>query len=277
MDGATENANKKRKLDEPYVRTKDHILRKFNGRPPSLTIHLHQTHFKFEGQDGSFAYDSEMKFILEHVRRGTMPHQMMQELLENSAQFYDGCLIVEVHNHRAKEGKDKGRHDSAADEDTVKFSMHNYNEHVTPSPNVPYPSKARTGDTPEKNERSSIEMPAPERPKEKEGPKIFTTVLFPTPLSQHHEINILANTPASEVRNKKRDTIQRPSSYSIAVSASDSNWSVISRNSNAISENVSGTRRLLRGPSRSSNSNRAAVVSRASGQSAGRAEVVRST
>ena len=204
MEGAAEQTGKKRKLNEPHVRTPEYILQKHNGKAPSLTIHLHPTHFKFEGQDGSFAYDSEMKFVLNHLRRNTVPHQMMQELLENNVLFYDGCLIVEVHNHRAKDSKDKGRHDSAADEDTVKYGMHNYNEHVTPSPMVPYPSKARTDETPEKPESSRSEMPAPEKPKEKEGPRIFTTVLFPTPLSQHHEILILANTPASEVRNKKR-------------------------------------------------------------------------
>ena len=201
MDGSTEQPGKKRRLDEPYVRDPQYILRKHRGKKPSLIIHLHPTHFKFEGQDGSFAYDSEMKFVLEHLKRKTVPHQMMQELLDGNVTFYDGCLIIEVHNHRAR---DKGRHDSAADDDTVKFSMHNYNSWVTPSPLVAFPSNARIDETPEKSESAGGEMAAPERPKEKDGPRITTIVLFPTPLSHHHEMLILANTPASDVRNKKR-------------------------------------------------------------------------
>ena len=205
MDASAEPAGKKRRLDEPHVRTAAYILRKHKGKPPSLTIHLHPTHFRFDSQDGSFAYDSPMKFVIGHLRKQTVPHEMMKEMLESNVPFYDGCLIVEVHNHRSKEGKDKGRHDSANDDDAVRFSMHNYTEHVTPSPMVPYPSKAaRTDATPAKNEGSSGDMAAPERPKEKEGPKITTIVLQPTPLSQHNELLILASTPASDVRSKKR-------------------------------------------------------------------------
>ena len=205
MDGgASEPAGKKRKLNEPYVRDSAYIFRKYKGKPPSLIVHLHQTHFRFDGQDGSFAYDSPMKFVIEHLRKHTVPHEMMEDLLVNNVPFYDGCMIVEVHNHRAKEGRERGRNDSGVGDDKVKFGMHNYNEHITPSPFVPYPSKARTDGTPEKVESAIGDMPAPERPKEKDGPKITTIVLHPTSLAQHHELLILASTPASDVRSKKR-------------------------------------------------------------------------
>lgn len=206
MEAASEPAAKKRKLAEPYVRDSEYILEKHKGKAPSLTVHLHQTHFRFEGQDGSFAYDSPMKFLVGHLRNQTVPHEIIEELLPPTVPWYDGCLIVEVHNHRAKAGKEKGRRDSASNDGTVKFSMHNYNEHVTPSPMAPFPSKARTDETPEKAESSSVEMPAPERPKDKEGPSIYTVVLHPTALSQHHELLILAKTPADQVRGKKRNS-----------------------------------------------------------------------
>ncbi|KAK3680753.1 Transcription factor spt20, partial [Vermiconidia calcicola] len=203
MDGMAGPAPKKRKvLEEPYVWADTYILQKHKGKAPSLTIHLHPTHFKFEGQDGSFTYDSEMKFLLGHLQRSTVPHQMMQELLENNVPFYDGRLIVEIHNHKTKAGKDRNRQDSAEGDDTVKFSMHNYNQHVTPSPLVPFPKKAAGVDgTPEKKERH---MAAPEKPKEKDGPRIYTRVLHPTDLSKHSEIILLANTPATEARSKKK-------------------------------------------------------------------------
>jgi transcription factor SPT20 len=199
-----EPASKKRKLDEPYVRDKDYILRKHKGKPVSLTLHLYPTHFKFEGQDGSFPYDGESRFILQHMQHNTVPHEMIEELLSSNVPWYDGCLIVEVHNHRNIEANGKARNDSANEENAEKFGMHNWNNGLTPSPMVPYPSEAKQAEEEEKRERTNGEMAAPEKPKEKEGPRIFTKVLFPTDLSKHHELLLLANTPASEVRTKKR-------------------------------------------------------------------------
>lgn len=196
-----ESAGKKRKLCEPYVRTSDYILRKHRGKPPSLAIHLHPTHFRFGGQDGSFAYDSPMKFVLEHLRRQTVPHEMLEELLANDIPFYDGCLIVEVHNYRIAGNKEKGRQNASSDN---KFSMHNYNEHVTPSPMGPYPSKADKSD---QHGADSGDTSAPEisnAAKPNEGPKVTTIVLHPTELTKHHELLILANTPASEALKKRK-------------------------------------------------------------------------
>ena len=196
--------SKKRKLEEPFVRTPEHILRKFKDSKPSLTIHLYPTHFKFEGQDGSFPFEGDASFVLKHLAHKTVPHEMAEELLTNNVTWYDGCLIVEVHNHRNVEGNRKTRLDSALDDNTEKFGMHNWNNGLTPSPMVAYPSQAKQAEEEEKKEQTSGEMAAPERPKEKDGPKVFTTVLFPTELSKHHEILVLANTPASELRGKKR-------------------------------------------------------------------------
>lgn len=72
------------------VKTTSYILKKFSKCPPSLIVHLHPTHFRFEQQDGSFPYNSEMKVIIEHIRAGTVPHDMMEELLRANVRFYEG-------------------------------------------------------------------------------------------------------------------------------------------------------------------------------------------
>jgi transcription factor SPT20 len=72
------------------VQTTGEILRKFRGHPPSLVLHLHPTHFRFDRQDGSFGYNSPMKIILEHIRAGTVPHDMLEELHTSNVKFYDG-------------------------------------------------------------------------------------------------------------------------------------------------------------------------------------------
>lgn len=208
MDTNEQAPNKRRKLEEPYVRDTDYILKKHSGKPPSMVIHLHDGYFRFDGQEGSFAYNSPMKEVLKHLREQTVPHNMLEELLRESVPFYDGCLIVEVHKHVGAAGKNEAKSDTKTGADTVKFSMHNYTEHVTPSPLAPYPAKAKASDEgSEKTASANGEMGAPERPskeKEKNGPKITTIVLHPTPLSRHHELLLLAQTPASELRSKKK-------------------------------------------------------------------------
>ena len=199
---APEQAVKKRKLSEPYVRSSQYILRKHKGKPASMTIHLHPSHFRFENQDGSFAYDSPMRFVLEHIQTSTVPHEILEELLSAKVQFYDGCLIVEVHNHRGAAGKKQSPRDKNADKE--KFSMHNYNEHITPSPYAPYPSKAQAAAEAQQQEKANNTTPERPKGKEKDGPSVTTVVLHPTEQTKHAEIMILARTPISELRNKKK-------------------------------------------------------------------------
>jgi hypothetical protein len=72
------------------VLTQEYILKKFDGNPPSLILHMHNTHFRFDQQDGNFGYNSEMRFILEHLKTKTVPHQMFEDLFSSGVQFYDG-------------------------------------------------------------------------------------------------------------------------------------------------------------------------------------------
>ena len=210
-DGSSDAPAKKRKVMEPFVRTSDYVLQKHKGKAPSMIIHLHDTFFRFDGQEGSWAYSGPMKVIIEHLRYGTIPHDMMEEMLLQNVTFYDGCLIVEVRNHKTKDGREKGRQNATAAEGGAdgKFSMHQYNEHITPSPLVPYPSVAREEESPDKAKASGSETLAMDtKGKTKEtdnaGPKSFMVVLHPTALTQHHEMRMLANTPATDLRSKKK-------------------------------------------------------------------------
>ncbi len=72
------------------VKNSSHILRKFRGEAPSLILHLHPTHFRFDQQDGNFSYGSAMRTFLEHVRDQTVPHDMLEELFASQVKFYDG-------------------------------------------------------------------------------------------------------------------------------------------------------------------------------------------
>jgi len=74
------------------VKDANYILRKFKGKPPSLILHLHPTHFRFDQQDGNFAYNSPMQFILRHIREQTVPHDLLEEFFDSKVTFYDGIV-----------------------------------------------------------------------------------------------------------------------------------------------------------------------------------------
>ena len=190
---------KRRRLEEPHVITKDYILRKFAGKPPSLVLHLHANYFKLDSQEGSWPYDSPMKFLLEDIRKERVPHQMLEELLANNVPFYDDCLIVEIHNHRASSGKSK-RNDSATS--GTRYSMHNYNSYVTPSPHVEYPKQAQQ-EAAEAAEKEKARA-SNDKGKQQDGPIIATLVLFPTEMTRHQEMLILARTPASQMPRRRK-------------------------------------------------------------------------
>ncbi|KAL4752447.1 Spt20 family-domain-containing protein [Aspergillus terricola var. indicus] len=198
---------------EPHVKTTAYILKKFAKCPPSLILHLHPTHFRFEQQDGSFPYNSEMKVIIEHIRAGTVPHDMMEELLRANVRFYEGCLIVRVVDHKSVSAQNRKSTASSSNDNNTPFSIHNYNEHITPSAYVPYPKQnqlaleksaenetaAEQSETKDSSEDSSKDnsqdagiasnKPTPSKP------RVFTTVLHPTARSLQAELTLLATTP----------------------------------------------------------------------------------
>ncbi|TPR11272.1 hypothetical protein CAN33_0047885 [Aspergillus niger] len=214
---------------EPYVKTSSYILKKFSKCPPSLILHLHPTHFRFEQQDGSFPYNSEMKVIIEHIRAGTVPHDMMEELLRANVRFYEGtlphatnsplhgCLIVRVVDHKSVSAQARKSTAPTSNENNTPFSIHNYNEHVTPSAYVPYPKQSQlnsdkpaakeapTGNQPDAKTNGEQSGDSESRAKEATSnsaqskqppkPRVFTTVLHPTPRSLQAELTLLATTP----------------------------------------------------------------------------------
>ncbi|KAK2762288.1 Transcription factor spt20 [Arachnomyces sp. PD_36] len=205
-----------KKFPEPYVKTTPYILKKYNKHPPSLTIHLHPTHFRFDQQDGSFPYTSEMKVILEHIKAQTVPHDMLEELMRAGVRFYEGCLIVRVVDHKSVSTQASPSSNSSTDEKNSPFSVHNYNQHVTPSPFVPYPRQNQAKSSPTTATQSASVAPEPasdstakgkevaEEPDSSKGavqkqpesrPRVFTTVLHQTPLSLQAEITLMSMTP----------------------------------------------------------------------------------
>lgn len=77
-------------LDDDTVKSTSYMMRKYRKVPPSVILHLHPTHFRFDQQDGTFSYSSPMRFLLEHIKNETVPHDIVEELLLSGVKFYEG-------------------------------------------------------------------------------------------------------------------------------------------------------------------------------------------
>ncbi|ETS73275.1 hypothetical protein PFICI_14880 [Pestalotiopsis fici W106-1] len=193
----------------PEVITSQYILKKHSGSPPSLIVHLHPAHFRFDQQDSIFPYKSPMRVLLDHFRSKTLPHDILPYFIEQGVVFYDGCLIVEIHDHKSPaEAKDVARPTSASSKDTP-FSIHNYTPYITPSPHAPYPKEntdppqtSATSDNAKATDdgENKESMPAPAVPDVQKSkgpvkPKKITIVLHPTAQSLHTDLMLKATTP----------------------------------------------------------------------------------
>ncbi|KAL8931301.1 MAG: hypothetical protein Q9211_007073, partial [Gyalolechia sp. 1 TL-2023] len=206
--------DRRKKMAEPLVKAPSYILKKYKNKPPSLILHLHPTHFRFDQQDGSFSYSSPMRIMLEHLRSQTVPHDIVEELNAAGVRFYEGCLIVQVQDHRSSAADSEKSTTTKANNRNVPFSIHNHSQYLTPSPFVPYPKfntdDDKTAETdhskadPSKSGKESAQDPPSSQKATAQGPKIFTTVLLPTPQSVEEEIFAWANTPDPRSTNRKQ-------------------------------------------------------------------------
>ncbi|KAJ1773950.1 Transcription factor spt20 [Coemansia sp. RSA 487] len=100
----------KRKRVKNLVRIGDiDLLERYKDEHPSLILHLFDSHFRFEGQEGVFLYNGPMRFFFEALNAGQIPIDLVDVLSQVNCRYFDGCLIVKVHDHRrpAQEPKTK--------------------------------------------------------------------------------------------------------------------------------------------------------------------------
>ncbi|KAJ1734923.1 Transcription factor spt20, partial [Coemansia sp. Benny D160-2] len=109
VESATQNTSEtridadsvKRKRVQNLVHVGDtDILERYKDEHPSLILHLFDSHFRFEGQEGVFLYNGPMRFFFEALNVGQIPIDLVDVLAQVNCRYFDGCLIVEVHDHR---------------------------------------------------------------------------------------------------------------------------------------------------------------------------------
>ncbi|KAG2237292.1 hypothetical protein INT48_009025, partial [Thamnidium elegans] len=93
----------------PSSRDEKDLLKRHQKDPPSLCLHLYPTYFKFEHEDGFFSYKSQFKDFLTCIKDKRLPGDLMDVFNDASCRYYNGCLIVEIHDHRSGDPENNNR------------------------------------------------------------------------------------------------------------------------------------------------------------------------
>ncbi|ESK94931.1 saga complex subunit spt20 [Moniliophthora roreri MCA 2997] len=87
------------------TRFMEDLLERNKSQPPSFTVHLHSDHFNLNNS-GKLSYTHPTACIFADIRAHRIPTDFLD--IFNSAQlpFYDGCMIVELLDHRSEDKKE---------------------------------------------------------------------------------------------------------------------------------------------------------------------------
>lgn len=144
-----------------FATTSSDILRKYSKFPPSLTLHIFDTFYRFNNANDSAPIPRSspmMKDFLEHVLKEEIPAELSELLKDFSYRCYDGCLVLQVSDHR---------------------NMISVSVPLQPS----NPPMDATKQEPPANQAS-----IPNAPTTVSKPKTYRTLLRPTPLSLYYDL-----------------------------------------------------------------------------------------
>lgn len=88
------------KLSNTISLSSSEILERYEKSEPSLILHFHNNHWKFENQDGMFLYNSPARQILECIRHEQIPVDCLEVFRDVKVRYYEGCLILRLIDHR---------------------------------------------------------------------------------------------------------------------------------------------------------------------------------
>ncbi|KAK9480858.1 Spt20 family-domain-containing protein, partial [Lipomyces japonicus] len=90
------------KLEEySFLESTEDILNKYKGHPPSIELHIHPTHYRFGNQDAIIPKNSPLiKNFLEMVELEQIPPAAVEIFNESGIRYYQGCIILQVNDHR---------------------------------------------------------------------------------------------------------------------------------------------------------------------------------
>lgn len=86
-----------------FASTSEEILKKYSKYPASMSLHIFETHYRFNNSQDSqvIPKDSPMiKDFMKHVLKEEIPVEMCELIKDFAIRPYDGCIILQVYDHR---------------------------------------------------------------------------------------------------------------------------------------------------------------------------------
>ncbi|KAK7206370.1 Spt20 family-domain-containing protein [Myxozyma melibiosi] len=182
------------KLDEyKFAETSEEILEKYKGFPSSIDLHIYPTHYRFGNQDAVIPASSpSIKSFMDQVKLGQIPPPAVEIFHEAGVKFYEGCIILEVYDHRANSSGFTGEHTSQ--------------EFNNPSSSLPLVSSTSSKPSPQQKQQPTNTAVVDQKPGDQQSsatsssanqqssgePHRERILLHPTPLSLWYDLTWLA-------------------------------------------------------------------------------------
>ncbi|EPY53164.1 SAGA complex subunit Spt20 [Schizosaccharomyces cryophilus OY26] len=173
-------------------RKSEEIRKKYQNEEPSLILHIHKYHFRFEQQDGAFTYNGPVKAILHYIRMELIPPDCLEVFQSSNIKFYDGCLTVRIIDHRHSNSNESNQFQSSNAASASKAppsSSSSLPNNVTNASNAP-------------NTEASIHSPVPASTKASSSPPVYYTVLRPTPETLYQDLCLLSESLAGQLSDE---------------------------------------------------------------------------
>ncbi|TFL01998.1 Spt20 family-domain-containing protein [Pterulicium gracile] len=100
------------------TRQVDALLESTQHKPPSFTIHLHSEHWTLNN-GSKFLYNNQIASLLDDVRAHRIPVDFLDLFDKVGVPFYEGCLVVELLDYRAKPVQRSAKENNAASNHTA--------------------------------------------------------------------------------------------------------------------------------------------------------------
>ncbi|WBW73014.1 SAGA complex subunit Spt20 [Schizosaccharomyces osmophilus] len=166
-------------------RKSEEIRKKYQNEEPSLVLHIHKYHFRFEQQDGAFTYNGPVKTILHYIRMELIPPDCLEVFQNSNIKFYDGCLTVRIVDHRHSTSNDSSQSQSSTTASSLKAPP--------PPPSPSYLPKNAT------NAETAMQPAMPASTQASSSPPVHYTVLRPTPETLYQDLCLLNESLAGQL------------------------------------------------------------------------------
>ncbi|KAI0064034.1 hypothetical protein BV25DRAFT_1801090 [Artomyces pyxidatus] len=94
------------------TRLSNDLLDKYMDSPPSLSVQLYPEHWTLNSGSKQL-YNQPAAALFDDIRAYRIPVDLLDLLDTAKVPFYDGCMIVELQDHRVQKVKDKRNNDEA--------------------------------------------------------------------------------------------------------------------------------------------------------------------